>query len=270
MSGRRLGTVLVVCLLLAGCLGQAGSTATPPGITTDGVVDTSALIESHTETLRSTSVTVRSTRTMRSSDPDFTMTTNQTWRLDGGTPVQGYSVRTFSAEGDAPEQYRAVPNRIAAYRNGSTTVERVTTANGSSTRRVDLLNSSVRVNTALYRSSINELTTRKNATVEPISRNGTTLYRVSATLEDTRLRSNASMTLFVTPAGVVRELRTERTVRYRSGPRRITKRVWVSDVGTTTVERPAWVPPAGNATTSPTANTTAQPAADTPRSENRS
>jgi len=240
VNARHVGAVLVVCLLLAGCVGQPGSTATPPGITTDGVTDTSALIKSHTESLESTSVTVSSTRTMRSTDPDFAVTTNRTWRLDSGTPVRGWSVRTLSTAGDAPEQYGAVPDRIAAYRNGSTTVERVTTANGSNTRRVDLLNSSVRVNTALHRSTIYELTTRKNVSVDRLSENGTTLYRVSTALEDTGIRSNASLTLFVTPAGVVRELRTERTVRYRSGPRRITQRVRFSDVGTTTVERPAW------------------------------
>jgi len=252
MSARRVGAALVVCLLLAGCIGQAGSTATPPGITTDGVTDTSALIESHTEALQSSSVTVSSTRTMRSTDPDFDVTTNQTWRLNGGTPIRGRSVRTLSAAGDAPEQYRRVPTRIEAYRNGSTAVERRTTNNGSNTRRVDLLNSSVRVNTALHRSSIYELTTRKNATVDTVSRNGTTLYRVSAGLNDTRLRSNASLTLFVTPAGVVRELRTARTVRYRSGPRRITQRVRFSDIGSTTVERPAWA----ESTTDPTGNNT--------------
>ena len=251
MSARRVGAVLVVCLLLSGCIGQAGSTATPPGITTDGVTDTSALIESHTEALQSSSVTVSSTRTIRSTDPDFDVTTNQTWRLNGGTPIRGNSVRTLSAAGDAPEQYRRVPTRIEAYRNGSTAVERVTTATNS-TRRVDLLNSSVRVNTALHRSSIYELTTRKNATVDTVSRNGTTLYRVSAGLNDTRLRSNASLTLFVTPAGVVRELRTARTVRYRSGPRRITQRVRFSDIGSTTVERPAWA----ESTTDPTGNNT--------------
>lgn len=247
MSARRVALVLAVCLLLAGCMGQAGA-PTPPGITSDGVADTSALIDAHTEALQSTSFTVKSTRTMRSPDPEFTVTTNRTWRLNGSTPVRGRSVQTISAPDTAPEQYRAGPNRIEAYRNGSTAVERVTTPNGSSIRHVDLLNSSVRLNPALHRPTINELTTGTNVSVDPVSQNGTTLYRVSADLADTGLRSNASLTLVVTPEGVVRELRTARTVRYRSGPRRITQRVRISDIGTTTVERPQWA----SATADPT------------------
>lgn len=243
MNAPRLALALVVCLLLAGCVGQSESTATPPGITTDGVDDTSALIDAHTGALQSTSVTVTATRTMQNTDPDFTVSTNRTWRLNGSTPVRGSLLRTLSTSGAAPDQYRSTPNRVVAYRNGSTTVKRVTTTNGSSTSRVDLLNSSVRLNTALHRSTIYELTTRETATVDPVSHNGTTLYRVSATLNDTGIRSNASLTLFVTPEGVVRELRTAQTVRYRSGPRRITRRVRFSDMGTTTVERPQWAVP---------------------------
>ena len=240
MSARRVALVFVVCLLLAGCVGQTESTTTPPGITTDGVTDTSALIDAHTETLRATSFTVRSTQTMRSTDPDFAVTTNRTWRLNGTSPIRGGSVRTIAVSGEAPEPYTAGPNRIDAYRNGSNAVERVTTANDSSSRRVDRLNSSVRLNDALHRSTIYELTTRENVTVTRVSHNGTTLYRVTAALAETRIRSNASLTLFVTPAGVVRELQTARTVRYRSGPRRITRRVRITDIGTTAVERPQW------------------------------
>lgn len=248
MSSRYIAVVLIVCLLLAGCVGQADPTTTPPGITTEGVADTSTLIEAHTKALQSTSFTVRSTRTMRNPEPEFAVTTNRTWRLNGSTPVRGRSVRTLTVSGAVPETYRATPNRVETYRNDSMTVERVTTANGSSTRRVDLLNSSVRLNKALHRSSIYELTTRKNVTVDPVSRNGRTLHRVSAVLNDTRLRSNASLTLFVTPKGVVRELRTAQTVRYRSGPRRITQRVRISEVGTTAVERPQWASPAAETT----------------------
>jgi len=106
----------------------------------------------------------------------------------------------------------------------------------------------VRLNTALYRSLVSDLTTRKNVTVDPVSRNGTTLYRVSEVLNDPGIRSNASLTLFVTSEGVVRELRTARTVRYRSGPRQITQRVRISEAGTTTVERPQWASPAADTT----------------------
>lgn len=238
MSVSRVGAVLVICLIVAGCVGYSGPT-TPPGITADGVTDTTALVEAHTDALESTSVTVTSTRTMRGTDPSFAVTTNRTWRLNGGPPVHGNSVQMTTVSGDAPSQYTATPT-VETYRNGTTTVERVTTTNGSTVRRVDLLNSSIRLNSALHRPLLYELTTRENVTVDTVSQNGTELYRLSASLNDTGIRSNASMTLFVTAEGVVREIQSARTVRYRSGPRRLTQRVRFSEVRTTTVEPPPW------------------------------
>jgi hypothetical protein len=241
MSARRLGAILVVCLLVAGFVGQSGS-PTPPGITEEGITDTTALVEAHTDALESTSFTVTSTRTMRGSNPEFAVTTNRTWHLNGSPPVRGYSVQTTTASGVAPQQYTATPT-VETYRNGTTTVERSTTTNGSSIRSVDLLNSSVRLNSALHRPLLYELTTRKNVTVDTVQKNGTELHRVSVALNDTGIRSNASLTLFVTKEGIVRELRSTRTVRYRSGPRQITHRVRFSEIGTTTVDPPAWMPP---------------------------
>lgn len=244
MSARRLGVILVVCLLVTGCVGQSGS-PTPPGITEEGVTDTTALVEAHTDALESTSFTVTSTQTMRGNNPEFAVTTNRTWHLNGSHPVRGYSVQTTTASGVAPQQYTATP-KVETYRNGTTTVERKTTTNGSKIRGVELLNSSVRLNSALHRPLLYELTTRENVTVDTVSKNGTELYRLSAALNDTGIRSNASLTLFVTPEGVVRELQSTRTVRYRSGPRQITQRVRFSDIGSTAVDPPAWMPPTGD------------------------
>lgn len=229
-----------VCLLvLAGCTASPES-STPPGISEEGVTDVSALVEAHTEVLQSTSFTVQSSRTMQSEDPEFEATTNSTWSIDGTETLRGSVISNTSVTGEAPDQYLQAPDRTSTWRNGKTTVERTETNGNISDRRVDFLNTSVKQNQALHRKTIYELSTRSNATVERVSREGTEWYRVDAELNDTTITSNATMTLLVDPNGTVREVRTAKTVRYRSGPRRIIQRVQISDIGTTTVERPAW------------------------------
>ena len=241
MRSRHALAIGVVCLLaLAGCTASPGAT-TPPGVSETGVTDTSALVEAHTEALQSTSFTVRSTRTMRSTDPAFAVTSNQTWKLDANETLRGSVVSTTNVTGAAPQQYRQRPERRSVWRHGRTTVERIE-ANGSITeRQVDFLNTSVKLNRALYRQTIYALTTSSNTSVDRVSREETELYRITARLNDTGVSTNASMTLFVDGDGVVREIQTGRTVRYRTGPRRITQRVRITDVGTTVVDRPTWV-----------------------------
>jgi len=236
----------VVCLLaLAGCTASPGPT-TPPGVSENGVTDTSALVEAHTEALQSTSFTVRSTRTMRSAEPAFAVTTNQTWQLDANETLRGSVVSTTNVTGAVPQPYRQRPERRSVWRQGRTTVERVE-VNGSLTEReVDFLNTSVKLNPALQRQTIYDLTTSSNTSVDRVSRDGRELYRVDASLNDTGVTTNASMTLFVDGDGVVREIQTSRTVRYRTGPRRITQRIRITDIGTTAVDRPTWVSPSAD------------------------
>jgi|AntRauMinimDraft_4_1070384.scaffolds.fasta_scaffold01674_3 hypothetical protein len=240
MRRHRLFAVVAVCLLaLGGCTATTNSTA-PPGLSETGVTDVSALVEAHTEALQSTSFTVRSNRTMRSVDPAFTVSTIQTWNINTSSPIRGSVVSSTTASGEVPDRYLQAPDRTVTWRNGRTTVERVETNGTVSQRRLDFLNTSIRPNQALHRRMIAELTTRSNATVERVSRDGTEWYRVSASLTDTGVTTNASMTLLVTPAGIVREIRSTRTVRYRSGPRRITHRVRIGDIGTTNTDPPRW------------------------------
>lgn len=240
MRRHRLLAVVVVCLLaLGGCTATTGSTA-PPGLSETGVTDVSALVDAHTQALQSTSVTVRSTRTMRSTDPAFTVTTNRTWKMETGDPIRGSAVSSTTATGAAPDRYLQAPDRTSTWRNGRTTVEQVETNGSVSRRQLDFLNTSVQPSQVLHRRTISELNRRSNATVERVSRDGKEWYRVDAAVNDTGVTTNATLTLLVDPAGIVREIRSTKTVRYRSGPRRITQRVRISDVGTTTVDRPTW------------------------------
>ena len=147
----------------------------------------------------------------------------------------------MTATGDAPTRYQQGPARIASWRHGEDTTRRVGAGNDTQIQQIQLLNSSVRLNRALHRQLLYRYSTRQNATVETLTRNGTQLYRVRANLNDTHVTSNASMTLLVNPAGYVQQIKTRQTVQYRSGPRVITETVRFTRIGTTTVEPPSWV-----------------------------
>jgi hypothetical protein len=245
MTTRRVAMAVGVCLLLlgAGCTAPTSETA-PPGLSADGVTDPGELVRAHTDTLRSQSFTVHTTSTMHGPEGDYRVVSNRTWRLDPTDTVRGHVVSRSRTVGDAPAQYDARPDEVATWRAGPTTYRRVRTAGNVTYRRVALFNSSVKLSAALQRQAIYRLHTRTNATVEPISRDGRRLYRVTAALNDTAVTTNASMTMLVDADGVVRRLRTTQTVQYRSGTRVITRTVRITDVGSTTVDRPDWYPTA--------------------------
>jgi hypothetical protein len=253
MTTRRVAVVAGVCLLLAaGCTAPTSETASPPGLSADGVTDPSELVRTHTDTLQSQSFTVHTTSTMRGPEGEYRVVSNRTWRLDPTDTVRGHVVSTSRTVGDAPAQYDARPDEVSTWRAGSTTYRRVRTGDDATYRRVAPFNSSVKLSAALQRQAIYRLHTRTNATVEPVSRNGRRLYRVAAALNDTAVTTNASLTMLVDADGVVRRLRTTQTVRYRSGTRVITRTVRITDVGSTTVDRPDWYPTAVAETGEPT------------------
>jgi len=257
MTTRRAAMAAGVCLLLlvAGCTAPTGETATPPGLSADGVTDPSELVRAHTTTLQSQSFTVHTTSTMRGPEGNYRVVSNRTWRIDPTDTVRGHVVSTSRVVGDAPAQYDARPAEVSTWRAGPTTYRRVRTGDDATYRRVALFNSSVKLSAALQRQAIYRLHTRTNATVEPVSRDGRRLYRVTASLNDTAVTTNASMTMLVDAEGVVRRLRTTQTVQYRSGTRVITRTVRITDVGSTTVDRPDWystaVAEAGDPTPTP-------------------
>jgi hypothetical protein len=256
-----LAVVLVVVLTVgAGCAavpnGPEASGGTdlesgagpPPGLSTDGVTNASALVDAHTDTLTERSFTVRSRTTTRPVDGNYTVTTTRTWRVEPGQPLRGVVRLDSRTTGEPPTRVTRRPDRLEAYRDGRTTYQRVRNGSDVTYRRVGLLNTSLRLNPALHRRAIAQLENRANVSVQPVTHNGTEHYRVTARLDATRLSENVSLRLLVAPSGVVRTLRLSRTVEYRSGPRRLTRTARVTDVGRTTVTRPAWYDDAVNAT----------------------
>ena len=242
--------VVVVGLLLvgAGCVAPTSQSAPPPGLDDDAVTDASALVRAHTSALESRSFTVRSTTTTRPPDDDYRVVLNRTWRVDPTGPFRGSVVGTSEAVGDAPERYARHPDERASWREGTTTYRRVSADGDATYRRVGLFNASVKLSAALQRQTLYRLNTRTEATVTPVTQDGSRLYRIDAQLNDTAVTTNASMTLLVDTDGIVRTIRTNRTVQYRSGNRVVTRTVRIEDVGATTVERPDWYPEAVDAT----------------------
>jgi hypothetical protein len=236
----QLTAVCVVCVVItAGCAVPPTDSQSSPALTASDVTDTNTLIQTHTATLRSQPFTVRSTTTVR--NETFHVTTNQTWTVDPTPPIRALAVRTSTATGDAPVGATQAPSRITAWRHGNETTVRVDTGTETHLQEVTLLNSSVRLNRALHRQLLYRYSTRQNTTVETLTRNGTRFYRVQATLNDTHVTSNASMTLLVNGAGYVQRIETKQTVAYRSGPRVVTETVQFNRVGTATVDTPSWV-----------------------------
>jgi hypothetical protein len=246
---RLLAVVLGLSLVGAGCVAPTSQSAPPPGLDDDdAVTDASALVRAHTTALESRSFTAHVTTISRPTDADYRVVQNRTWRVDPTGTLRGSVVDTSAAVGDAPERFARRPDERAAWREGTATYRRVDTGGNVTYRRVDLFNSSVKLSAAIQRQALYRLNTRTEATVTPVLRDGNRRYRVEASLNDTAVTTNASMTLLVDTDGVVRTMRTNQTVRYRTGSRVVTRTVRIESVGNTTVERPEWVRAAAEAT----------------------
>lgn len=245
----RLVTLVVGLLLVgAGCVAPTSQSAPPPGLDDDAVTDANALIRAHTAALESQSFTVHSTTTTRPPDGDYRVVLNRTWRVDPTGTLRGSVVGTSTAVGDAPERYAQQPDERASWREGTTTYRRVAADGNATYSRIDLFNSSVKLSAAIQRGTLYRLNTRGETAVTPVMRDGSRRYRIEAELNDTAVTTNASMTLLVDADGVVRTIRTTRTVQYRTGKRLVTRTVRLDDVGSTTVERPDWYSAAVDAT----------------------
>jgi len=246
---RRLLAIVVALLLVgAGCVAPTSQSAPPPGLDDDAVTDANALVRAHTTALESRSFTAHATTTSRPTDADYRVVLNRTWHVDPTETLRGSVVATSTAVGDAPARFARRPDERAAWREGTTTYRRVDTGRNVTYSRVDLFNSSVKLSAAIQRQALYRLNTRTETTVTPVLRNGSRRYRVEASLNDTAVTTNASMTLLVDTNGIVRRMRTNQTVRYHSGNRVVTRTVRIEGVGSTTVERPDWFPTAAEAT----------------------
>lgn len=224
-------------------------TATPmlaPGLSGAGVTDPLALATAHGSVLRNRSYTVHDTVTERAADGRLLRRRDVT-RRSGPNGTRGHAVYDLSGPRRLPI---AVPNatRVELYIEGTDGYVAGTNATGTYYERfaVDPV-AGDRTLFALLASADPRVAGRT-------TRNGTTLYRLRADrVPDPEFLagaialgpydevSNGSMTALVDPRGFVHEYRITFRKVVDGNRTRVTRTVRYRAVGSTTVERPAWV-----------------------------
>lgn len=220
-----------------------------PGLTDEGVVDPWNLSHAHANALLNTSFS-RYTATVRwSSDGRYaTQVTSHVRVASGGYPM--HFARNVT--GDDPG-VNLVSADVEVWREGNVSYVR-TTANGTTnyqrtTPSRDLYSGPVTGWDDIYSlfSAVN------TTTVERIERDGTTLYRVVSTSQPESdqfrgSRSNYSLSALVDSSGLVHRYRVSYDLHEDDRTLHLSRTGRLSAVGSTTVERPAWVEEAENAT----------------------
>lgn len=240
------GVLVALLCVTAGCLAVGPPTSEENDapdidndytITDETVTDTSTLIGAHTQTLRQHAFTVNVTVTAIGAD--YRAVGNRTVRFDPSPPVRGFLYENVSVSGDPPDQLRQGVERML-YREGETTYEHILRGDGPTFRRIGLLNTTLKGNVATQRRTLASLETLDNATVETVTRDGEQLYKLTQSLPDTQIATNRSVELLVSENGVIREMEWRTVQSGPNGEMRIVRRIEITNVGETTVERPDW------------------------------
>ncbi|MFB6171735.1 MAG: hypothetical protein ABEJ23_04325 [Haloarculaceae archaeon] len=265
MAALRVRSVLVVLVVLAGCQGIAGRggetpTLTPvpvptmsptdrppqtlaPGMTDAGVTDPDALAAAHAAALAGTPVTYHATYTERTAGGRLRSRTVTAIRYGRG---DRYDYRRTDVEPGRPDRH------VDRWSTGERVLERQVVG-ANTTYRVlrgsdgDPLAPGVALPVDRSRSGGIERVFRAVDTqvVGRTVENGTTYYRVQSTgmttPNPTAVR-NASLVARVDATGVVHRYRLTYTIDRGAdaGRVQVTGTVRFTDIGTTTIERPAW------------------------------
>lgn len=260
--------VLVAVLALAGC--STATTATggpdtptltpapvpedapgarsddyPPGVTADGVARPLRLVTRHAAVLRNASYTVRTERTVSYGNGTLRRRSTMTAAFAAGK-TRYYQV--FERAGptvDHWERYADGERLFEAIMWNETTKYYVPRERVRARAYPDRL-----VGDPVRQDELYVVLTALNTTVEPVVRSGNRRYRVTATgLHDPEFLAawtyvdaieTVSLTLLVTPEGVVERYRFAYTTTEGSRRVRVTETVRYSEIGTTTVRPPAW------------------------------
>lgn len=255
---------LALVVVLAGCSGGGTTTAppnadgpgttptqtpvavpddAPPGITASGI-DADALVSAHTDAL---------------SQRNYTLSVRQ--RIGDG----GLDVTALVGTDRSPaliDLATATANRTT-YVGADAVYERRLDAGNQTVRRIDTV--SVPTGATYVQQVLDDANFSYNGTVE---RDGRTLYRVDAHLDDlTRTFSDAEPVYFhgqllVTESGIVTDLTYDLSIDVNQTRRELSVRATVTDIGATDVPRPDWVERAGNGSTG-TTRTLSEPALGT-------
>lgn len=255
----RRAILLSALVVLAGCtaigLGPGSPTPAPtatpawpdrlpPGVTTATVSGPLDLARAHTAALTGQSFTFRSTVVVRTTD-GIRLGRVRTVRRVG---PDGRFVHRTRVEGVVPS-FVANVRAVDAYSNGSVVVIRFRQDGRNRTLVTAARESPISPYDVVGKGRLYSMVSATDPTVlGPIERGGTTYLHVKGTNGTTRLgfarASNATFEALVAPSGLVHRYafsyRANDTT-YRDWEGHIVRTVVYEDVGSTTVERPAWV-----------------------------
>lgn len=221
-----------------------------PGLTEAGVTDARALAGAHGDRLRNTSYTVVAVRTTWNENRSIHWTADSHARVGaGGSPVQF----VWNTSGSPPDS-STLRADVAIWHSDTHSFTRFVDRNGTanyshSAPQRDMLGSTPGSGT-----SIHSLLGAVNTTaVERIDAGDGTLYRVVSTSQPhsalfDRSRSNYSLSALIDSSGLVHRYRVSYDVHEDGRTRHVTRTWRLSDVGSTTVEKPPWLDEARNAT----------------------
>lgn len=262
MSRSALNAVVFTALiLLAGCnfLGSDPSMKTPrvtpadvptdstvtpreqiaPGLTKYGLTNASALIEAHTDFLTNTSFTVREVWILES--PNGTVAARRviTTRVEDDRIYSKYN--STGLRGPVYQELWSGRNRCLKriVYNDSSTYHRISCSESSHVEEIP------EPSVEFYRS----FESWNDPRIERVSVNGTLLYRLETTYQNRP--SNITITALVDSRGVIHSFTIREPITYPPVPdaTRSIRSIQITDIGTTTVERPAWYAEAINKTT---------------------
>lgn len=264
--------LLVVLVALAGCNGVFGGetddvektftpvavptaepTPTPvprlaPGLTVEGVVNASALAAAHDAVLENTS---------------FTVWEVVTYRTRNGTPIRRVrSVAHIGADGRflVTKRWSGTPQRVVYYYDGERLLVATTDSRGTTYHRASPEIAILRRSVATGSGQIERVfLAAETRVVGRTTHNGTTVYRLvpetqTQSMEATSFGRSVSVKARVTERGLVRTYTFRQTLNGEGsdGAAVIVVSTRYTEVGSTTIERPAWYDEALSATTNST------------------
>lgn len=217
-----------------------------PGVAEDGVTDALALAEAHGDVLRDQSYASNATWTTRYANGSLASRTHRASRVDGPQLWFRFENRDEGVVPTFPE--------TTYWRNESASFARLVAADGSVSYRRSPDVSGLRFDPGEWAEHVYGVVGSGSfAVAGEETRDGRTLYRLESTEPFTVVTAgstgeNASAWLLVDARGLVHEYRLAYDATRQDEPVRTTVHVEFAGVGSTTVERPAWVERAENET----------------------
>jgi hypothetical protein len=233
----------------------------PPGVTGEGVDDPLALTNAHATVLSDSSFAVAMNTTERYENG--TLRSREVITATFGESGDRYAV-DYAVSGSLPSLMDASTGRLSAWADGEQVYQRLVVNGSASYQRLHDANGDARdPQDYLLADQIEEdrlyvLLSTFDGSVERVSRNGTTYYRLAsenfsnsesvAATVDLDSIERANLTAVVDARGIVHEYRLEYAGSIDDRSVHGVHEVAYDDVGSATVERPDWVDEAENAT----------------------